>query len=58
MFISSMQLKERTIQQIEEVNKNFTAVYDTLLIKNKSQGTSDSKVTATERHTFIKVNIY
>lgn len=53
-----MQLKERTFQQIEEVNKNFTAIHDTLIIRDKSQGTPDSEVTRTEKQACVKVNIF
>ncbi|KAL9975142.1 hypothetical protein ACROYT_G012264 [Oculina patagonica] len=53
--IPKRKLKERTFQQIEEVNKTFTAVHDTLLVR-KSQDTPDSKVTGTEKQACIKVN--
>ena len=59
MFINvfCLQLKERTFQQIEEVNKRFTAVHDTLLIKAKSPGATDSKVRNTQRQSCNKVKL-
>ena len=52
-----LQLKERTFQQIEEVNKSFTAVHDTLLIKDKSPGMNNSKDRTTEQQSRDKVKI-
>lgn len=53
----SVQLKERTFQQIEEVNKSFMAVHNTLLIKTKSPHVTDSKVRTTEQQSCDKVII-
>ena len=37
-----MQLKEKTLQQIEEVNKSFTAVHNITSIKSRTQRESVS----------------
>ncbi|XP_020609743.1 uncharacterized protein LOC110048297 [Orbicella faveolata] len=49
-------LKEKTFQQIEEINKSFTAVHNTLLIEAKSPGVTDSKVKMTEQQSCDKIN--
>ena len=40
-----MQLKEKTLQQIEEVNKSFTAVHNITSIKSRTQRESVSTET-------------
>lgn len=55
---SSAQLKEKTFQQIEEVNKSFTAVHDILSVKTKSQGVPDSKSMSTKMQARVKVSKY
>jgi len=57
MSFFCLQLKERTLQQIEEVNKRFTAVHDTLLIKAKSPDATDSKVRKTQQQSSDKVKM-
>lgn len=54
--IPKKKLKERTFQQIEEVNKSFTAVHDTLLIKDKSPGVNNSKDRTTQQQSRDKTN--
>lgn len=44
-------------QQIEEINKSFTAVHNTLLIEAKSPGVTDSKVKMTEQQSCDEVKI-
>jgi len=56
MSFFCLQLKERTLQQIEEVNKRFTAVHDTLLIKAKSPDVTDSKIRKTQQQSCDKIN--
>ena len=42
IFHFFMQLKEKTLQQIEEVNKSFTAVHNITSIKSRTQRESVS----------------
>ena len=51
IFHFFMQLKEKTLQQIEEVNKSFTAVHNITSIKSRTQRESVS----TERLAHVKV---